>query len=118
MLRLQEAHSKHLLFPGCGRHIPNKKYYSSWGTNKSNDTPFGPVTASQGLQEAHGGHLLVPGAGAVGGTSQPIKFYSSWGPNKSNDTPFVPLSASQGLQEAHERHLLVPGVGAVGQTMM
>ena len=94
------------------------KFPSSRGLNKFNDTPFGPVSASQGLQEAHGGHLLVPGVGTVGGTSQPTKFYSSLGPNKSNDTPFPPLSASQGLQEAHGRHLLVPGVGAVGQIMM
>ena len=68
---LQEAHGGLLLVPGVGAVVgtsqPIKKF-SSWDPNKSNDTPFGPVIAAQGLQEAHGGHLLVPGVVVVGQT--------------------------------------------------
>ena len=33
---------------------------------QSADTPFDPVSATQGLQEVHGKPLFVPGAGGVG----------------------------------------------------
>ena len=95
----------------CGYDILTNKNSSSGSPNESADTPFAPVSATQGLQEAHGLLLLVSGAGVGGGIYQPIKNSSSESPNESADTPFAPVSPTQGLQEAHGLHLLVPGAG-------
>ena len=71
---------------GAGSHPI--KYYASVGYNKSSDTPFVPVSGSQGLQEAHDLHLLLTGAGVVGAGSHPIKFSASVGYNESSNTPY------------------------------
>ena len=85
--------------------------YASWHCKESDDTPFAPVSASQGPQDAPVVHLFVPGAGAVGTTLNSTKKLASGHCKESDDTPFSPVSAPQGHQDAPVVSLLVPGAG-------